>query len=95
MPEHLQPEIGSWRTWRVVGRPWQDVVFAVGEVVFLVALVPLLWTRTQVPVYTGLSTGLMLYLFGLCQLSYRNWMTLVLGLTTATIWVLLGLGVRL
>lgn len=85
----------SWREYKIVGRPWQDIVFAIGEVVFLIALVPLLWTRTKVPVYTGLSTGLMLYLFGLCQLSYRNWITLALGLTTATIWILLGLGVTL
>lgn len=85
----------TWRTWRVFGRPWQDIVFAVGEVVFLIALVPLLWEHSRIPLYTGLSTGIMLYLFGLCQFSYRNWITLALGLTTATIWVLLGLGVRL
>lgn len=85
----------SWRTAKVVGRPWQDLVFAAGEVVFLVALVPLLTTNTRIPIYTGLSTGLMLYLFGVCQFSYRNWITLALGLTTATIWVLLGLGVHI
>ena len=85
----------SWRTAKIAGRPWQDLVFAVGEVVFLIALVPLLWSDARIPAYTGLSTGLMLFLFGLCQLSYRNWITLVLGWTTATIWVLLGLGVHL
>jgi hypothetical protein len=84
----------SWRTAKVAGRPWQDLVFALGEIVFLVALVPLLFTDTRIPLYTGLSTGIMLYLFGLCQLSYRNWITLTLGLTTATIWILLGLGVH-
>lgn len=85
----------TWRTYKIYGRPWQDVTFAVGEVVFLVALVPLLWTHTQVPLYTGLSTALMLYAFGVCQFSYQNWITLVLGVTTATIWLLLGLGVHL
>lgn len=84
----------DWRSARILGRAWQDLVFAIGEVVFLIALVPLLWTDTRVPLYTGLSTGLMLYLFGLCQFSYRNWITLGLGLTTATIWILLGLGVH-
>ena len=85
----------SWRTARWFGRPWQDVIFAVGEVMFLAALVPLLWARTRIPFYTGFSTGVMLYLFGLCQLSYRNWITLALGLTTATIWLLLGFGAHL
>lgn len=87
--------MSNWRTYRVVGRPWQDLVFAVGEVVFLVALVPLLWENARIPLYTGLSTAIMLYAFGACQLSYRNWITLALGLTTATIWLLLGLGVRI
>lgn len=84
----------NWRTAKVFGRPWQDLTFAVGEIVFLVALVPLLFTNANIPLYTGLSTGIMLYLFGLCQLSYRNWITLGLGLTTATIWILLGCGVH-
>lgn len=87
--------MSGWRTAKVLGRPWQDLTFAVGEIVFLVALVPLLFTDSHIPAYTGLSTGFMLLLFGICQLSYRNWITLVLGLTTAVIWILLGLGFHL
>ena len=84
----------SWCTAKVLGRPWQDLVFAVGEVVFLIALVPLIWNGTHIPLYTGLSTGLMLYLFCVVQVSYRNWITLTLSFTTATIWILLGLGLH-
>lgn len=78
---------------KVFGRPWQDLVFATGEVVFLVALIPLLFTNSHVPAYTGFSTGAMLALFGVCQASYRNWITLALTLITALVWVLLGFGV--
>lgn len=86
----------GWRSAKFCGRPWQDLVFSAGEVVFLIALAPSLFARgTHIPVYTGLSTSLMLYAFGAVQASYRNWLTLGLGLTTATIWLLLGLGVHL
>lgn len=84
----------KWRYRRYFGRPWQDIIFSIGEVVFLIALIPLLFTDSKVPTYTGLSTGAMLYLFGLCQFSYRNWITLTLSLITATIWILLGVGVH-
>lgn len=36
----------------------------------------------------------MLYSFAVAQLSYRNWITLTLTSVTATIWVLLGLGIH-
>lgn len=89
------PRPHSWRTWTLFGRPWQDLIFAAAEIVFLIALVPLLWSNTYVPPYTGLTTGLTLYLISLCQFSYRNWLTVALGVTAATVWVLLGFGVRL
>lgn len=85
----------TWRTAKICGRPWQDLTFAVGEVVFLIALVPVLWAHTRIPVYTGLSTGFMLYLFCAVQFSYKNWITLTLSWITATIWIMLGLGVHL
>jgi hypothetical protein len=84
----------TWRTCTFLGRPWQDLTFAVGEVVFLVALVPLLFSNARVPSYTGLSTAAMLYLFAVAQFSYRNWITLSLCWVTATLWLLLGLGVH-
>ena len=85
----------SWRTRQVLGRPWQDIVFAVGEVVFLITLAPLLFRRTNVPLLTGLGTAAMLYTFMLAHISYRNWITVSLTWVTATLWVLIGLGVHL
>lgn len=83
----------DWRNHRVVGRPWQDVIFAIGEVVFLFSLVPLLFVDAHVPLFTGLATGGMLYAFMLAHISYGNWITVMLSFVTATLWVLIGLGV--
>lgn len=82
----------TWRERRFFGRPWQDLIFAVGEIVFLVSLIPLLFRDSNVPLATGLATGFMLYTFMLAHVSYRNWITVSLTLVTATLWVLIGAG---
>lgn len=85
----------TWRTYTVFGRPWQDLIFAIGEIVFLISLFPLLFDQNaHVPVFTGLATGFMLYTFVVAHVSYRNWITVTLALITATLWVLIGLGVH-
>lgn len=83
----------GWRTAKVLGRPWQDLLFAIGEVVFLLTLVPLWLSNAEVPLFTGLGTGFMLYAFMMAHISYRNWITVTLSFVTATLWVLIGLGI--
>lgn len=86
----------TWKTRRFFGRPWQDLVFSVAEVVFLIALVPMLFnSAVHVTFFAGLTTGLMLYCLAFTQSSYGNWITVSLSVVTATVWVLLGLGVDL
>lgn len=84
----------SWRTRKFFGRPWQDLLFAVGEVVFLATLLPLLFSNADVPFFTGAGTAVMLYSFAVAHISYRNWITVALTLITATLWLLIGLGVH-
>lgn len=79
----------------VVKRPWQDVVFAIGEVVFIASLIPMFFKGTPVPLASGIGTGFMLYTFMAAHISYRNWITVAITFVTATIWVALGLGLHL
>lgn len=85
--------LSGWRTYKIYGRPWQDLLFAIGEVVFLLTLVPLWLSNASVPLFTGLGTGFMLYAFMVAHISYRNWITVTLSFITATLWVLIGLGI--
>lgn len=91
--ESIEFERTDWRTRKFFGRPWQDLVFAVGEIVFLVTLIPLLFKDTNIGAFTGLGTAFMLYTFMLAHISYKNWITVSLTWITATIWLLVGLGV--
>lgn len=83
----------DWRTAKIFGRPWQDWLFSIGEVVFLLTLIPLWIANTDVPLFTGLGTGLMLYAFMVAHVSYQNWITVFLSFITATLWVLIGFGI--
>lgn len=85
----------SWRERKIAGRPWQDWLFAIAGVVFIIGLVPMLLAGTPVPLFTGLSTAAMLYAFAAAHVSYGNWMSVTTETTTATIWLLLGLGISL
>lgn len=85
----------TWNTRKFAGRPWQDILFAVGEIVFLTSLIPMLFTDTNVPLFTGLATAIMLYAFTLAHVSYSNWITVGLSSLTATLWVLIGFGVHI
>lgn len=89
----ILPKRLGWRTAKVCGRPWQDLLFSIGEIVFLLTLVPLWLSDAKVPTFTGIGTGFMLYCFMMAHISYRNWITVVLSFITATLWVLIGLGV--
>lgn len=91
----MEPTTG-WRTRKIFSRPWQDLAFAVGGVVFLASLAPMLFdSSAHVPVATALATAATLYAFLPAHVSYRNWVTVGLTALTATLWVLIGLGVSL
>lgn len=84
----------TWKTWKLAGRPWQDLIFAIGEIVFLISLVPLLFTDTNVPAFTGIASAIMLYAFLAAHVSYSNWITVALTFVCATLWLLIGLGIN-
>lgn len=69
---------------------WQDWVFAIGEVVFLVGLVPTVLQDAKPSIWTSLPTAVMLYAFMAVQISYKNWLTVGLGFITATLWLIIG-----
>lgn len=81
----------DWKTYRIGGRPWQDWLFSVAGVVFIIGLLPMLVAGTPVPLATGLSTALMLYALAIAHVSYSNWMSVAIESVAATMWLALGL----
>lgn len=72
-------------------RKWQDAIFASGEVVFLLGLLPSVLGSNKPSPITSFVTAFMLYLFLLVHASYKLWWAFTLCSITASLWVALGI----
>lgn len=68
---------------------WQDRVFSLGEIVFLISLFPSVLSDHKPAALTSVSTAVMLYLFMVVHASYKLWAAFVLTFITATVWMVL------
>jgi hypothetical protein len=71
---------------------WQDVVFGVGSILFILALLPALIKREGPPLSTCLLTGSVLLVFSLKYLSLDLRFAAVTAFLSAALW--LGLAVQ-
>ncbi len=69
---------------------WQDVVFSIGEIVFLISLFPSLLSDQKPAALTSLATGLTLCAFLPVHASYKLWMAFGLTFVTAILWFILA-----
>lgn len=78
--------------WR---RPWQDYIFFVGSLLFIIALVPALFVAAKPPMVTAAVTAAVLYVFSFTYITMKFKLSAAVTAVTATIWLLLALGVTL
>ena len=70
---------------------WQDYVFALGSVVFIVALMPAVKSKEKLPLGTSIPTAVILFLFAICYATLHLWFAMATTLGTATQWSLLAI----
>lgn len=75
---------------RVAWMKWQDIVFSVGELVFMFGLIASLVSSDKPAVITSLTTGGMLVTYLAVHRSFKLWVTFTLTLITATMWFILA-----
>lgn len=68
---------------------WQDAVFSTGEIVFLVGLLPSIFSDSKPAGATSLVTALMLYSFMAVHASFKLWVAFCLTFVTASLWLTL------
>lgn len=74
---------------------WQDYVFALGQLIFVVALLPALASDTQKPPRaTCWMTGVTLVVFALCFGTLGLWWAFSTTFTAAVMWLALALQQR-
>jgi hypothetical protein len=68
---------------------WQDAIFGIGGIIFLVSLIPSLAGDDKPAAVTSLATGLTLYAFLVVHASYKLWIAFGLTFVTASMWMAL------
>jgi hypothetical protein len=68
---------------------WQDAIFATGEVVFMIGLLPSVFSDNKPAALTSLATAIMLMAFLLVHASYKLWMAFILCSGTIILWWIL------
>jgi hypothetical protein len=66
-----------------------DLIFALGTIVFLLALIPSLITKNKPNKKTSIITSLVLYVFTFNYISLAMYFSAAVGFVTATAWLVL------
>lgn len=70
---------------------WQDVVFTVGQFIFLVSLLPTIMdAKAQVPRKTSVPTAAIMLAFTVTYVSLQLYFAAVLGLVIAAAWAVVA-----
>jgi hypothetical protein len=69
---------------------WQDFVFSLGSIIFVIALFPSVKSKDKPALSTSLTTGSVLAIFALTYLTLQLWFSSFTTLLTSLEWFLLG-----
>lgn len=65
---------------------WQDAIFAIGEVFFIIGLLPSVLTGDKPAALTSLITSIVLMTFLAVYASYRLWLSFIFSLGAIGLW---------
>lgn len=69
---------------------WQDWVFTLGQVIFLIALIPTLKGKQKPELSTSIVTGIILLTFSFAYFTLELWFSAVMSIFMASAWFFLG-----
>lgn len=69
---------------------WQDLVLAIGSIIFVIALVPSVAGKNKPALSTSLLTGTVLVVFGISYLTLTLWYAATTTFMTAVMWYILA-----
>lgn len=70
---------------------WQDLVFALGSIVFIIALVPTIFSGKKPSIWTSVPTCLVLYAFALTYLEMGFEFAAATTFVSATLWDIIAI----
>jgi hypothetical protein len=69
---------------------WQDIVFTIGNIVFIVALVPSIMGKAKPALSTSLMTGTFMAIFALTYITLGLWFSSIATFCGAAAWLVLA-----
>ena len=70
--------------------PWQDWIFTIGQLIFVIALIPTIKGKDKPAFITSFITSIFIFLFGLTYLSLNLWGSAIFAFLNATAWAVLA-----
>jgi len=69
---------------------WQDALMALAQAVFIIALIPALWTKTKPPIFTSIITGFGLMAIAISVGSLGLWWSAATSAVCVVMWFTLA-----
>lgn len=69
---------------------WQDLVFTVGQIIFVFALIPTIRGKSKPALSSSIITGSILLIFALTYLSLGLWFSTIASIATSASWWILA-----
>ncbi len=73
---------------------WQNIVISIGALVFVVALIPALWTKQKPPAITSILYGSIVMSFVVVDISFKLYLGGALTLVNSLQWMALAVQAR-
>jgi hypothetical protein len=70
---------------------WQDLIFTIGQFIFVIALIPTIRGKDKPAFITSLITTIILFSFAATYLTLKLWGSAIFASLNATAWVILAI----
>lgn len=69
---------------------WQDTIFSIGNLIFIIALFPSIFSKNKPALLTCLLTGITLIAFAITFYTLELWFTVITVSCASTLWLILA-----
>ncbi len=69
---------------------WQDLVITIGQIIFSIALLPMVFSKDKPALVSSLVTGVVLIIFALTYITLSLWFAAGMTTITGIIWFILA-----
>jgi len=69
---------------------WQDLVISIGQIIFSIALIPMVLGKDKPALISSVITGIVLMIYALTYITIQFWFGSLMTIITGGIWLLLA-----